>query len=62
MHFSKMHAGDTTAFTFLGIEQVLKPIRGGIKKLFSRESRRIYELGTHTPEELYLKQDICYQY
>lgn len=28
-HFEEVHAGDTTSFTFMGIEKVYRLVRGG---------------------------------
>lgn len=58
--FLHTHAVNTLSFTFVGIDKVSKPIRGGDhrKKLLSRESLWIFNLGSRIPCGLNIKQDI----
>lgn len=62
-HFSLGHSGNTSSMSFIGIERIERPIRGGDfqKKIFSRKSKWIFNLGTRSSKELNLRQDIRYQ-
>lgn len=62
-HFSLVHGGDTSRFTFSGIESVTQTIRGGdmIRKLLPREAFWIFTLGTRAPMGMNIRQDLFYQ-
>lgn len=63
-HFSQVHNGNVAFFTFMGIEKVFKPIRGGNhrKKMLSHETYWIFTFETKSPHGLNIRQNVILQY
>lgn len=63
-HFIQSHAGDTSSLSFVGLERIFKPVRGGDRRktLLLRESMWILTLDTRIPRGLNIRQDTMLQY
>lgn len=63
-YFLETHQGDVSLLRVMGIEKVIKPVRGGdwANKRFIREAHWILKQGTYYPNDPNYKTDLMYLY